>query len=265
LPEGKFKVGQDVASVLGITKYEAPKASYQQGLGGKKRTKKKCNPYFDKYTDIDNIKNYPKVFEEGDEVIITEKTHGTNFRAGYLPRYKRNLFGKLLSLIFGGYEFVYGSHNVQLQNKLKKKIFYDKNVYAKIAKKYKLDEIIPKNYIIYGEIYGQGIQDLEYGKQDIDVVFFDLKYQGKYISWKNFQEFCMERCLPTVPILYEGEYNQEILNTCTGGSSFLYPFDIREGCVVKSLIESNHPRLGRKILKSINEEYLLRKGRTEYK
>lgn len=39
---------------------------------------------------------------------------------------------------------------------------------------------------------------------------------------------------------------------------------ITEGCVVKPLLETNHPRIGRMILKSINPEYLARKNRTEF-
>ena len=39
---------------------------------------------------------------------------------------------------------------------------------------------------------------------------------------------------------------------------------IREGIVVRPIQERQHPELGRCILKSVSEEYLLRKGGTEF-
>ena len=39
----------------------------------------------------------------------------------------------------------------------------------------------------------------------------------------------------------------------------------REGCVVKTWPEENDITIGRKILKSVSEEYYLRKDGTEYK
>lgn len=268
IPEGKnWKEGKDVAKEMGITKYEPP-ISQNLGLKGNKPTKKKRNPLFDKYTDIENVKNYNRIFNEDDIVVITEKIHGTNFRAGKLERYKNNLLGKILSWLFGKYEFVYGSHNVQLHALNKRKNFYGEDVYGQIAKKYNLADIIPEDYIVYGEIYGKGIQELEYGMKDIDVRFFDVKYKGEYLNWSDVVEFCLYRNLPTVPILAIENYKPDMLDKYTTGCSVLgikVRLDsIREGCVIKSVIEENHPRIGRKILKSINPEYLLKKNRTEH-
>lgn len=267
-----YKEGMDVAKKLGIIKYEPPKST---SFSGNLPSKKKRNPLFDKYTDIDNIKNYNTVFKEGDTVVITEKIHGTNFRAGTLPinpgytlvdkiKYLWNKY-----IVKKKYEFVYGSHNVQLIAYNKKKNFYGEDVYGRIAKKYNLVEIIPEDYIIYGEIYGKGIQELEYGLTDIDIAFFDVKYKGQYLSYEAFTYFCAQRKLPIVPYLYGGQFNEAILELCTKRSSNLaYTICkqdyMAEGCVVKSIIEENHPRIGRKVLKSVNPEYLLKKNRTEY-
>lgn len=117
VPEGmNWKEGKNVAKDLGITKYEPPRAKYQnrpketlksvytkyregditfsrwfkKSLAVIKDTyftkKKGSNPLFSKYTDIENIKNFNTVFQTGDYVVITEKIHGTNFRAGKLKR-----------------------------------------------------------------------------------------------------------------------------------------------------------------------------------
>ena len=262
--------GQDVGKILNIIKYEPPVSCNLQGKG-KKPTKKKANPLFDKYTDIENIKNYNTVFKEDDEVVITEKIHGTNFRAGNLLRYKNNLLGKIMSFFFGKYEFVYGSHNVQKRVANVKMGFYGEDVYGKIAKKYNLKKIIPEDYILYGEIYGKGIQELEYEMKDIDVVFFDVKYKGEYLDWSEFLMFCSCRVLPIVPVLHIGRLGDKDIKKLTEGCSILsfrrnmMKEQIREGCVVKSIIEENNHRVGRKILKSINTEYLCSKNRTEFK
>ncbi len=264
-----YKVGMDVAKKLGILKYEPPISQNLQ-RGGNRPTKKKRNPSFDKYTDIDNIKNYNTVFNDGDIVVITEKIHGTNFRAGRLaihPGYTiidkiKYLWNKYI--VKKDYEFVYGSHNVQLIASNKTKNFYGEDVYGRIAQKYNLAETIPKDYILYGEIYGQKIQELTYGLTDIDVAFFAVKYKGKYLDWNQFTEFCLYRQLPIVPVLYVGEFKQEYLKQYTEGKSTICSTQMREGCVVLSVNEEHHPRIGRKILKSVSEEYLITKNRTEF-
>lgn len=61
--------GKNVAQFYGITKYEPP---VKMGCGDA------ASPHelFPKYTDIENLRNFPDVFEEGEEVIATEKIHG---------------------------------------------------------------------------------------------------------------------------------------------------------------------------------------------
>ncbi len=263
----RFGLGSDVAKVLGITKYEPP---VNTSFSGNLPSKKKRNPLFDKYTEIENIKNFNTVFKEGDEVVITEKIHGTNFRAGTLPiNPGYTLIDKIKYLINKyvfkkKYEFVYGSHNVQLTGLNKRKNFYGEDVYGRIAEKYKLAEIIPKDYILYGEIYGKGIQELEYGMKDIDVRFFDIKYKGEYLDWRKFQNFCYEYKLSVVPILLIANFTENYIKHMSTGKSVLDITQIREGCVIKSLHEENNPRIRRKILKSVNPEYLLKKNRTEF-
>ena len=267
-PPNGSRIGQDVAALMGIVKWEPPVSSYQmEGQQKRKSTKKRPNIYFDKYTDIENIKNYNSIFKAGDEIVITEKIHGTNFRAGTLPRSDKGLINKIKSWLFGTYEFVYGSHNVQLTSFTRHGHFYTEDVYGKIAKWYNLANIIPNDFTIYGEIYGKGVQDLTYGKDDIDVVFFDAKYKGKYLPYSDFRAFCDKLSLPTTPVLYVGEFHGDNYEyeRLTNGMSKLCSAQVREGCVIKDTTESNDCRIGRKILKNINSDYLLRKNGTEFK
>ncbi len=282
-----WKEGLDVAIMLGIKKYEVKSPSYQ--THNNKPTRRKMNPAFDKYTDIDNIKNYKQIFKEGEIVVITEKIHGSNWRIANLPRYKGNLWGRIKSFLFGKYELVYGSHNVQLKSSTASQNFYGEDVYGRMAKKYNFKDFLQEDFIVYGEIYGKGIQDLTYGLDDIDLVIFDVKYKGRYLDYAGLSSFCLLYNLPMVPVLYIGEYSDKIKEECTetklnitqdtvfgleietvSGKSELaikngMNNQVREGCVIKPVKEENNYRIGRKILKSINSVYLLRKGGTEFK
>jgi RNA ligase (TIGR02306 family) len=270
LPHGhRLKEGQQVAEQFGITKWEPPAPSYQGASNTAKATRNRPNPNFTRYCDPENIKNYPGVFKDGDLVVVTEKIHGTNFRAGKVRRNWGNGWWAKVKRFFlhrwlGDWEFAVGSRNVHLVGDNPQ--FYEGNVYHQIAKRYNLAKVLPEGYTIYGEIYGDKIQDLAYGKSDgeIDVVFFDAKRDERYLTWSEFMMFCSTHGLPAVPTMYWGTYTAAMVSECTSGKSALCPTQIREGCVIKSTDEANDLRIGRKILKSISEAYLLRKDGTEF-
>ena len=272
LPEGrKWKEGDEAADFLGITKWEPPEPKYF--VPQKKTSKKKINPNFDKYTEIENIKNYPDVFNDEDVVVITEKIHGCNARYGNLeisvsgnqPLLDRVYLWIKKNVFKQTHEFVYGSHNVQITFNSNRNSFYGEDVWGEVAKRYDFANNIPEGCIIYGEIYGEGIQDLTYGVNGTDIAIFDIKKDGQYIPWNEVVFFCARHGWKTVPELYIGYYKDNILKQCTEGKSEFCPSQIREGCVAKCLNEDTDPTIGRKILKSVSETYLLRKGATEYK
>lgn len=264
--------GAEVSKFLNVTKWVTPEPTYSVG-GGNQISKKKINPLFDKYTDIENIKNFKNIFQLDDVVVVTEKIHGSNARFGNLkvcvnPNaslierisawFQENVFGKT-------HQFVYGSHNVQITSHSNRNSFYGEDVWGAIGKKYNLSDKIRKDEILYGELAGEGIQDLTYGIDGHELYVFDIMKNGKYLSWSEVVEFCDENDLKTVPILYVGRYYDGILENYTDGKSKICPNQIREGIVIKMFNEENHPRLGRKILKSVSADYLTRKNATEFK
>jgi RNA ligase (TIGR02306 family) len=269
LPEWA-ELGDDLSKELGVAKYEIPEKPIQ--MQGKSITRKVQNPNFTKYTDIENIQNFNRVFEDGDIVVISEKIHGSNIRFGWLPieiNWKNgNVFGILRSVfrkyILGQkYEFVYGSHNIQLQFD-RDKNFYAENIYAKVLKKYDMKHL-PKGYTFYGEVYGKGVQELEYDCDGLKLAIFDVKKpDGTYIDDIKARRMIYDIGMEPVPMLYSGPFSLDTLKNCTEGESVICDGQIREGCVVKPILETNHPRIGRMILKSINPEYLARKNRTEF-
>ncbi len=267
----KYRVGDDITSELGVIKYEPPAPGFQSAPGSRS-TRKQPNPNFRKYTDIENFKNYPNVFQEGESVVCTEKIHGTNFRAGWVPYVAHTLWRKIVQHVLGWFgratewEFVYGSRNVQLQDDPSKPTPDFGNVYLEITKKYRLREVVPINTIVYGEIYGDGIQKgyaYGLGTGQHDVAFFDVMVEGKYLDSPEMHLGSM--VLPMVPILYAGPFNKEGCKQLSTGPSVLDPATkVREGTVVRPVIETNHPMMGRKILKFVSDEYLLKADMTDF-
>ena len=267
-----LKVGKDVAEKLGIEKYTPPVKGKPSQMQAKKRRHK--NPNFRKYTDINHFKYYSNALDKM-VIVVTEKIHGTNFRAGYVKFNAYNLWTKFLHRIGKRwykwqYEFAYGSHNVQLTNKGKKtKTFYSKNVYHKIADQYDLKNILEDGEVVYAEIYGYGIQKgyvYGCGYDEHKMVVIDVMINGRYLDYLDAETFCSQRGLPTVPELYYGKYDYEVVNKLANSDhSFLYegtkPI---EGVVIKPIIETKG-YMGRMIFKWIGDKYWLNKGNTDWK
>lgn len=202
-----------------------------------------------------------------DNVVV----HNSNFRCGWVPYIPESLWQRITHYLFPQwspcYEFVYGSRRVQLQKKLYNG-FYAENVYGKMVTQYNLETIIPHGFIIYGEIYGDGIQKgytygLGHGEHAL-VLFevFDTQ-RGCYLTPHEIVKFTQNTHLPLVPILYEGEFSMEKMKTLTVGPSVIHSSQVvREGVVVRSH-EEDHCLYGRKILKFISDEYLL-KDQTDF-
>lgn len=255
----------DLAPELGITKYEPGPAPFEGSKTSVKRDKPKENPYFHKYGGIDNLKWYPDLFAEGEEVSITEKIHGSNIRFGLVPYVANNIWRKILKKLklTPQFEWVYGSNNVQLQQRRGYTGFYGEDVYGKVLSKYNAKEKVKPGEIWYGELYGDGIQkDYTYGctNGEHKLVVFDLKYQkgtdSYYEDADKFLDIAKERGFDTCPELYRGPFNKEAAKLLTIGDSVMVPSQkVREGVVIKGTKETSSI-IGRKLLKLISEKYL---------
>ncbi len=122
LPIGYNPEGKDLMESLNIFKYEPPAVQVQLASGKVRKCKE--NESFKVYYKFPNSKNVKGMFTEDDEVQITRKLHGTNFRAGIVKKVELTALDKIklfLNSKFGlggdkwkwcGYEFYIGSHNV---------------------------------------------------------------------------------------------------------------------------------------------------------
>jgi RNA ligase (TIGR02306 family) len=258
--------GDDMMELLGITKYEPPVKMVEMSVGGRK-FKYHQNPNFHVYYKFPNMKNVPDMFNEDDDVVITRKLHGTNARYGIVKKKKLSFLDKIRGW-FGnqwvGYEYVYGSHNVEKGSDSQG--FYNSDVWKTIEEKYNIrkklwdhvkDTYLPdgigSGFIIYGEIYGHGIQkNYDYGLTDIRFAGFDVEVDGVYED--NIYQSTHFKCmgLEEVETLYSGLWSKEeqdkyVFNNNIHGTKVPH-----EGVVVKSLDGSRH-----KIAKIINPDYLI--------
>jgi RNA ligase (TIGR02306 family) len=258
--------GEDLMELLGIYKYEPPVRQVQLASG--RKVKYKDNPNFHIYYKFPNLKNVAGMFVEGDLVEITRKIHGTNARYGIVKKSKLSMWDKVKKFFTNNpwieYEYVYGSHNVEKGSDSQG--FYDTDVWATIAKSHNIKEVlweyaktqgheaIGEGIVLYGEIFGAGIQkNYEYGLDGVAFMGFDVKINGEYIStykaWKTIEHHLG---LEYVPILHYGEWSQEIQDKYTFNNYIEGSKVPHEGIVIKYFDGSRN-----KVAKVINPDYLI--------
>jgi len=231
------QIGDDVTKELNITKYDPPIPVHMSG---------KVVPYdgrFIKYTDIENFKNYPLIFQEGEMVALIEKVHGTNARAANIEE-----------------DFHVGSHNMDL-------VEDPKNLYWRGAEMLDIKNRLEPGEQVFFEIFGSGIQDLVYGKNqgEVGVAVFDFTKDGKYLNYPDYLQMMIKKgwnkmVAPTVTM---GKWSKDFLKLAEE-QSIACPDQLMEGFVLKPMEEENSYELqGRKILKVVSDRYLLRKDGTE--
>jgi RNA ligase (TIGR02306 family) len=264
--ENNVEEGHDMMGILGVTKYEPPVKMVEMSVGGRK-IKYHQNPNFHVYYKFPNLKNVPELFTEEDVVTITRKLHGTNARYGIVRKKKLSLLDRVRKF-FGNkwveFEYVYGSHNVEKGSDSQG--FYSTDVWRTVADEYKIKEklwdyvktyFIPQHLgsgvVIYGEIYGHGIQkNYEYGLNDIKFAGFDVEINGEYKDFSIERGIFNTLDLPTVEVLYKGKWSKEEQDKHVFGNFIEGTKVPQEGVVVKSVTGDRH-----KVGKVINPDYLI--------
>lgn len=234
-----WPVGTDVREHYGIGKFRPP-VRFSAGDA------EPNHPLFQRYTDIENLRHFPAVFAAGEEVVVSEKIHGTNARIGWVE-------GRLLA----------GSHG--LQRKRPEPAEMATNTYWFPATldpvQSLLDELKQQGHgvgILYGEIYGSRVQSLHYGRRDgLGFAAFDVLVGEHYLDYDEFAALCARHGVTTVPILERGPFSLARIAELSRGQTALPDQHIREGVVVRPVKERFDPEIGRAILKYLSDEYLL--------
>ena len=250
--------GKDVAELLGFTHYEEPDQSYVLGTQGRKLTLwQRILKYFGfgpkpfgpkdapGVYDVESVKNYPRAFIEGEEVIATEKVHGSNAR-----------------YYFDGKQFWVGSH---------KKWWKDKtNIWWRVAEKNPWIEAFcrlnPK-HTLRGEVTPTQ-SGYQYGNTPEEQFFaFDVQLpDGSYVDKQrlvlNGTFPLLNSIMKTVPVVYSGPYDAEKLKVLAEGKSLVYGAKhIREGIVISSATERTVRGLGRAQLKLKSMAFMEKEGK----
>jgi RNA ligase (TIGR02306 family) len=262
-----YKEGDDMMKELNIFKYEPPVKQITLGSGRKIRYSE--NPNFLVYYKFPNQKNVPEMFLDGDYVQITRKIHGTNARYGIVKKTKLSFWDKFKKFFriadeWINYEYVVGSHNVEKGSDSQG--FYETNVWYEVTDKYDMknklwkyvksmgSHFIGSGIVVYGEIYGPGIQkNYDYGLTDIEFVGFDVMKNGSYLNVDD-AEIVISGILelPHVQILYQGKWSKEIQDKYVFNNFIKGTKIPEEGVVVKSITGERS-----KISKVINPDYLI--------
>jgi RNA ligase (TIGR02306 family) len=241
--------GTDAAAHLGIEKYVEPEHLDTRGQDEQAPQGFQIPVY-----DLENFRKYKGLFEPGEYVAITEKIHGCNARFAFLN---------------GALQV--GSHNRWKRRPPEGVVPGKSDVWWKLALQENLEtrlnhpEVVDR-YCFYGEVYGQ-VQDLKYGvPSGVKCVMFDI-LDLKTLKWLDYPEFlavCGALNLETAPCLYTGVLDEaKAFELAEGLSELGEGKCIREGVVIRPLLERQDLRHGRVCLKLHGQGYLLRKGGTE--
>lgn len=223
-PDGA-ELGQDVMETLGVKHYEPPPRT---GTGGEAAP---APSIYAPCYDVESARRYWHLFADGEPVIVTEKIHGANGRwlfdgdrlhAGSRTEWKReggSIWWEALERCPWLGNWLRGHPNL----------------------------------VVYGEVFGR-VQDLRYGRA-LDVAVFDIMDGSTWLDAGEART--VGYGLQWVPVLAETEWRWPDIAQHAEGQSTLADH-VREGCVVKPLVERTHEEIGRVQLKIVGNGYLER-------
>lgn len=129
---------------------------------------------------------------------------------------------------------------------------------------HEIRSVLGQDVILYGELIGPKIQGNIYGLSEHRILLYDIKMRyGGYLGVEEFMALVPEDF--RVPVLFEGDlvlwtgqmnFDPKILKVMSDGESKLTAGVAREGIVIKPLVETASPYIGRLILKQRGPLYL---------
>jgi len=259
-----FQEGEEVSEQLGITKYSPPE---EFTVGDQARE----HPLFTHYSNIENFRNFPKAFEEGEVVAIYEKIEGTNSRMGGVRITEAEVMGvdqrmpiprkHLHHETFVG--FMIGSHSTQKKFEAAKPTIYAspynphvRDAICKIMYDYNANVVI-----FFGEIFGRGIKNgarsMTYGRNTPDWRLFDIYIDGRFAGVQELTNLATLYGLELAPLLYCGPFSLDALKLHANQPTQLMDQSphLSEGVVIKPLSERVYDGCRRLLLKYKSDAY----------
>jgi RNA ligase (TIGR02306 family) len=279
-----WEAGKDVADILGITKWEPP-PEVQDGETDR------YNPAFHRYFSLENWRNFPDLFVDGEEVVLTEKLHGKNTRLALVREQAED--GTVEHRLMAGSnslsrrEFVTlrrTRHNVESGEEEMYEVTVRSQFWECLTEPVRnlLHDLASEagemrhDVVVFGELFGSGVQDMAYGFDNGRFAFrvFDITIDGQYQDVDAKIAACARHGVEMVPLLYRGPYCPAIIEQFVSGPTTLCPpdragkFKGREGIVITA-VKERRVRMEKKMferaaLKAVSFEYLERNDGTEW-
>ncbi|WP_037670431.1 RNA ligase (ATP) [Streptomyces griseus] len=247
--------GTDFAALLGITKWVPPVPPMMNG-------DVESAPELLPWVDIENIQRFPGIFSTGEDVVLTEKLHGSACLLTYVAE-----TGRVYVSSKG-----FGAKSLALRED-------PRNLYWRAVRGHGVAEAAARiaqrlgarRVGVFGEVFGAGVQDLTYGadgrRDTLGYAVFDVSAEiDGQVRWLDAAEL-LDGELPVVPRLYEGPYDIErVLEVADGRETVSgRGLHLREGVVIRPRSERYSAVTGgRAIAKAVSPAYLTRKGGTEF-
>jgi RNA ligase (TIGR02306 family) len=269
-----FKIGEEVSERLSITKYVPPMvASGDQ---------EQDDPRFPNYCNIENFRNFPEEFQEGEEVYIFEKIEGTNSKVGGVLISDEAIGEDTLGVMPVGHtnsmRLMIGTHNTR--RKLINSLWTTPSLYQLPYESTKVKEALQslmqdrgaQSVVFYGEIFGHkvpnGAPSMRYGRGNQEWRLFDVTIDLDYIDVEEMLALAAVYNLPTVPVLYHGPFSADIMKQYANMNTVLMDKNphISEGIVIKPAKERRYDDNNRRLVlkyKSEAYEVLKSKGKAE--
>lgn len=247
--------GTDFAERLGITKWVPPIPPTMNG-------EVESAPDLLPWVDIENIQRFPDIFTAGEDVVLTEKLHGSACLLTYLADEDR------VHVSSKGF----GTKSLALKEDPRNLYWRAVHGHGVAGIAARLAERLGARRIgIFAEVYGAGVQDLTYGadgrRESLGYAAFDISAEiDGTVRWLDAAELLAGQ-LPLVPRLYEGPYDTErVLGIASGRETVSgRELHLREGVVIRPATERYSTVTGgRAIAKAVSAAYLTRRGGTEY-
>lgn len=241
-------IGADLTELLGVVKYEPEPVSVRDG-------RLVPLPQLVQKYDIEGADRHPDIIEKllDQEVVITEKIEGSHFSASY---------------------YASGDYAVCQRNYRIMPVVDNLHDWHRAATELELEDTLRKIFIISGaqqvvtlrgELIGPSIQGNIYGLSKRRIVFFEMEKDGLPVRPTDVVGWLRMFGLEYVPVIdagilrkmLEGKTVQEYSNGYTILPGAKEPEKtLREGIVIRPVVEQWDTDFGRLIIKQRSPEYL---------
>jgi RNA ligase (TIGR02306 family) len=198
--------------------------------------------------DVHGVRRYLDCLQHGEEVVITEKIHGSNAA------------------------FVHDGTRLWVKSRNHYKRMRTGDEWWGIAQRYELEQKLRStpHMVVFGEMYGlmkgfryDTVPDSSGRKHVPKILFFDVwdVKRASFLSFDDRLRFLAERGLDPVPLLYRGPWlGRDAMYPLAEGPTALGRAHVREGWVLTTAQERYEPALqSRMQVKLVGEGYNLQK------